>query len=93
LSSRYRIAETDGFQRTLKKNKALKNVYRRVVDVVYPMLRREPHFGPNINRLKGELSDFYQYRVGDYRLFYTIEEKEVVVVVVDLRSRQDAYRK
>jgi mRNA interferase RelE/StbE len=93
LSSRYKIAETDGFQRTLKKNKSLNKVYRRVVEVVYPILRREPHFGPNIKRLKGELSDFYRYRVGDYRLFYTIEEDEVVVVVVDLRSRQGAYRK
>lgn len=62
------------------------------MEVVYPTLRREPRFGPNIKRLKGELSDFYRYRVGDYRLFYTIEEADVVVVVVDLRSRQNAYR-
>ena len=63
-----------------------------MVDVVYPMLRREPHFGPNIKKLKGDLGLFYRYRVGDYRLFYTIEESDVVVVVVDLRSRQSAYR-
>lgn len=68
-------------------------MYRRVVEVVYPVLRREPHFGPNIKRLKGELGEFYRYRIGDYRLFYTIEESDVVVVVVDLRSRQAAYRK
>ncbi len=80
------------FQRTLRKNKALQGVYRRVVDVVYPMLRREPHFGPNIKKLKGDLGLFYRYRIGDYRLFYTIEESDVVVVVVDLRSRQSAYR-
>ena len=54
--------------------------------------RREPHFGPNIKRLKGELSDFYRYRVGDHRLFYTIDEQEAMVVVVDFRSRQDSYR-
>ena len=55
------------------------------------MLRREPHFGPNIKRLKGEFSEFYRYRVGDYRLFYAIEEDKVLVVVVDLRTRQSAY--
>jgi len=92
LSNRYRIAETETFHRTLRKNKALQNVYRRVVEAVYPTLRREPHFGPNIKRLKGELSDYYRYRVGDYRLFYAIEEQDVVVVVMALRSRQDAYR-
>ena len=33
-------------------------------------------------------------RVGEYRLFYTIDEQEViVVVVVDLRRRQNCYRK
>lgn len=91
MSSKYRIAETDAFQRTLRKNKSLQKVYQRVVEVVYPMLRREPHFGPNIKRLKGEFRDFYRYRIGDYRLFYTIEEADVVVVVADLRSRQSAY--
>ena len=88
LSSIYRIADTPAFQRTLRKNKALGKVHQRIVDVVYPMLRREPHFGSNIKRLKGELSRFYRYRVGDYRLFYTIEEADVVVVVVGLRSRR-----
>lgn len=92
LSSEYRIAETEEFQRTLRKNKSLQKLYRRVVEVVYPMLRREPHFGPNIKRLKGEFSDFYRYRIGDYRLFYTIEEVDVVVVVADLRSRRNACR-
>jgi mRNA interferase RelE/StbE len=94
LSNRYRIAETDSFRKLLQKNKSLgRRVYRRIVEVVYPMLRREPHFGPNIKRLKGEYNDFYRYRVGDYRLFYTIEEENVIVVVADLRPRQDAYHK
>lgn len=82
MSDKYQIAETETFQKKLKKNRSLQTVYRRVVEIVYPMLRREPHFGPNIKRLKGELSEFY-----------TIEENEVIVVVADLRSRQDAHRK
>ncbi|TVR51776.1 MAG: type II toxin-antitoxin system RelE/ParE family toxin [Spirochaetaceae bacterium] len=92
MSSRYSIAETESFRKALRKNKSLHTVHRRIVEVVYPLLRREPHFGPNIKRLKGDLSDFYRYRVGEYRLFYTIDEQEVIVVVVDLRSRLDSYR-
>ena len=92
MSRSYTIAETESFRKALRKNKSLQSVHRRIVEVVYPLLRREPHFGPNIKRLKGELSDFYRYRIGDYRLFYTIDEQEVIVVVVDLRSRQDSYR-
>ena len=60
---------------------------------MYPLLRRESHFGPNIKRLQGEFSEFYRYRLGDYRLFYTIDEEEAVVIIADLRSRQTSYRK
>lgn len=67
-------------------------MYQRIVEVVYPMLRREPHFGPNIKRLKGEFNEFYRYRIAEYRLFYTVEESKVLVVVADLRPRKDAYR-
>ena len=93
VSNSYAIVETESFQKTLAKNKSLASLYRKIHDIVYPALRREPHFGPNIKRLKGEFNDFYRYRVGDYRLFYTINEKEVIVIVADLRSRQHAYRK
>lgn len=89
----YDIAETATFQKTIQKNKDLGRIYRRIVDVVYPLLRREPHFGPNIKRLKAEYSDFYRYRIGDYRLFYTIDEQNVIVVVAYLRSRGEAYNR
>ena len=94
MSSRsYEIAETATFQKTIQKSNDLGRIYRKIVDVVYPLLRREPHFGPNIKRLKAEYSDFYRYRIGDYRLFYTIGEHDVVVVVAYLRSRGEAYKR
>ena len=93
MSTDYSIAETASFQKVFSKNRSLAPLYRKIHDVVYPALRREPHFGPNIKRLKGDFSDFYRYRVGDYRLFYTIDEDQIIVAVVDLRSRQDAYKK
>lgn len=91
-SSNYTVAETESFRRSLRKNNALSRLYPRIRDTVYPLLRREPHFGPNIKRLRGEFSDFYRYRLGDYRLFYTIDEPDTVVVVADLRSRQASYQ-
>ncbi len=93
MSSSYAIAETESFRRALRKNKTIARRYPRIRDVVYPLLRREPHFGPNIKRLQGEFSEFYRYRLGDYRLFYTIDEEETVVIIADLRSRQTSYRK
>ena len=93
MSSKYAIAETDTFRKVIRKNKAFAALYRRICEVVYPVLRHEPDFGPNIKRPKGEFSDFHRYRVGEYRLFYTINEQDLVVIVADLRSRQQAYRK
>ncbi len=92
MSSNYAVAETESFRKSLRKNKTLARLYPRIRDGVYPLLRREPHFGPNIKRLQGEFSDFYRFRLGAYRLFYTIDEREMVVVVADLRSRQASYR-
>ncbi len=89
----YDIAETATFQKTIQANKDLGQIYRKIVDVVYPLLRREPHFGPNIRRLKAEYSDFYRYRIGDYRLFYTIDEQNIIVVVAYLRSRGEACKR
>ena len=35
---------------------------------------------------------FFRLRVGDYRMIYTIEEKRLLVLVVRVRHRRDAYR-
>jgi mRNA interferase RelE/StbE len=55
-------------------------------------LRNNPFLGPNIKRLKGELSSIYRYRVGDYRLFYTLDQEKKLVFIMDITNRKDAYR-
>jgi mRNA interferase RelE/StbE len=42
--------------------------------------------------LKGELSSIYRYRIGDYRLFYTIDFDKKLVFILDITHRKDAYR-
>lgn len=90
-SSSYRIAETDTFRKQLNKNREYRRIYRKIRDYVYPLLRENPFFGPNIKRFRGDLSEFYRYRIGDYRLFYTIDVDKVIVFVVRLDHRKDAY--
>ena len=84
------IAETDSFAEKIQKPK-YNNLYKKIVEYVYPMLRRNPYFGPNIKRLKGKFSDYYRYRIGDYRLFYKIENDKIMVFIVDVKHRKDAY--
>jgi mRNA interferase RelE/StbE len=90
-SNRFRIAESDGFQKQLKNNPDLKRIYKKITEFVYPLLRDNPYYGPNTKRLRGNWSDFCRYRLGDYRLFYTINEDDIVVVVVKLEHRKSAY--
>ena len=62
-----------------------RKLYKKITSYIYPMLKRNPYFGPNIKRLKGEFSDFYRYRIGDYRLFYKIEEEKIIIFIMDIK--------
>ena len=88
---KYRIAETRTFRKEIAKSQ-YKNIYRKIVDYVYPMLRENPFFGPNIKRLKGNYSDFYRFRVGQYRIFYKVHQDTITVYIVSIAHRKDAYR-
>jgi len=88
--SEFRIAESATFKKRRRKIPA--KVYSKIRDVVYPQLRRNPFFGPNIRKLTGEFERYYRYRIGNYRLFYLVENDQVLVVIVDIRHRQGAYK-
>lgn len=92
MSEAFKIAETDTFEKTLAKDRSLAKVYKKITDYVYPILRKNPFFGPNIKRLRGELSDYYRYRIGNYRLFYKIDQEKIIVFIIDLAQRKSAYK-
>jgi mRNA interferase RelE/StbE len=91
LLAKYKIAETDDFQKEIKNDK-FRNLYHKITDFVYPQLRSNPFFGPNIKKLKGEFEDYYRYRIGNFRLFYTIDKDRVIVFIVSIGDRKEAYR-
>jgi len=45
---------------------------------------------PGIKKLQGE--DAYRLRVGDYRVLYTIDDAEQIVMVFSVGHRRDVYR-
>jgi mRNA interferase RelE/StbE len=55
----------------------------------FDRLKIDPHNHPNIKPLKGELSGYHRYRVGDYRVVYCIsdEDQEVTVILIAHRSK------
>ena len=91
-SNDFQIAETATYLEKVE-SKTFIRFSERIRTNIYPRLRTNPYSGPNIKRLKGELSSIYRYRMGDYRLFYTIDPSKKVVFILDLVHRRDAYRK
>jgi len=89
--AKYKIAETETFGKKILSAK-YKTLYKKIHDYIYPILRENPFFGSNIKKLKGEYKDVYRYRIGDYRLFYKVSEETVIVFIIDIEARKDAYK-
>jgi mRNA interferase RelE/StbE len=54
------------------------------------MLAANPRL-PGVKKLVGE-DDLYRIREGDYRIIYTIRDKELIVLVVKIGARKEIYR-
>lgn len=66
-------------------------IRKKLSGFVYPQLRNNPYLGKNIKKLKNYKPDTWRYRIGGYRFFYEINEKEHVVYMVAADSRKDSY--
>lgn len=44
-------------------------------------------------KLSGVKPDQYRARQGDYRILFTICNQKLIVEVIDIKTRQDAYKK
>ena len=42
--------------------------------------------------LKGNLKGIWRYRVGDYRIFATIEDQKLTIFLFDIGHRRDIYK-
>ena len=92
--SKFRIFETDEFRKKLLKLSArdAEQIRRKLEDYVYPQLSVEPFFGRNIKELRGYSPDTWRYRIGRFRVFYTVDTDDRVVSILTVDLRRDAYR-
>lgn len=42
--------------------------------------------------LKGQLCEFWKYRVGDYRIICEIKDKELIILAVKIGNRREVYK-
>ena len=92
---KFRIFETDQFIEDLGAREFKGHgemIAGKLSEYVYPQLRNNPYFGKNIRKLKNYKPETWRYRIGDYRFFYEINEKDRIVYMLAADSRKDSYR-
>lgn len=89
----FRIFETEHYSRRLEIVFAsqLPRVLVKLHTQVYSRLKEQPYFGPHIKKLKGIFPETWRYRIGDYRLFYSIDDQKNIVFLLDIVHRSNAY--
>jgi mRNA interferase RelE/StbE len=91
-SSEFRIFETVEFKKALARLGPPRYLPKKLEGYVYPQLRHGPFYGPNIRKLQGHTPETWRYRIGPYRLFYSVSDGEKIVFLLTVDDRKDAYR-
>jgi mRNA interferase RelE/StbE len=89
----YRIFETKEYSKRVSKFSKHENTFiqTKLSTYIYPQLKTEPHFGKNIKKLVGYEPETWRYRIGKYRLFYSIDDQAKIVFILAVEFRKDAY--
>lgn len=90
---KYRIFETDQFIEDLLQDFEGQGdrIRKKLAEFVYPQLRENPYLGKNIKKLKNYKPDTWRYRIGKYRFFYEIDEKDRMIYMTTADARKDSY--
>jgi len=66
-----------------------KKYRKKIIETIENKIALKPYEG---KKLAGNLSPFYRWRVGDYRIIYTIEEKFIEIEIIKVSHRKKAYK-
>ncbi|HEY8175832.1 MAG TPA: type II toxin-antitoxin system RelE/ParE family toxin [Gemmatimonadaceae bacterium] len=85
------MAYTVSFTASAAKDiRALDEDMRRRVGRAIDALADNPR-PSGVEKLKGD-DNVYRVRVGDYRILYQIADRQLIVLVIRVRHRREAYR-
>ena len=66
-----------------------RDIQHRIINVIESIVTVNPYIGEH---LRGDFKGYYKIRVGDYRIIYTLENKECIILIVRISHRKDVYR-
>jgi mRNA interferase RelE/StbE len=70
-----------------------KPVARRISRFLYERIGKLDDPRQIGERLQGTLSEFWRYRVGDYRIICSLERERLVVLVLRIGHRREVYKR
>ena len=83
----YKIEYARGVVKDLK---SLPKKFReKALEVIEKVLAADPRQG---RPLAGAYQGLWKYRIGDYRIIYSVEDPRLVIFVLRIRHRKDVYR-
>ena len=78
------------YHKNIKKD--LKNLDKKKLNLFFQVVKEkiseDPYLG---NRLKGKYSSLWKYRMGNFRIIYTIKSRELKILIVRVRYRKNVY--
>lgn len=87
---KYKIQKTKGYYKNLKKIDP--TFQKRIEAAIEENLSDDPYSCPNCQKLKRPTHGAtYRLRVGNYRVFYNIDENNKAVIVYWVKKRSNAY--
>lgn len=94
LLNNFRIFETNEFIKKISTFPVRDSTFlqSKLSEYVYPQLREEPFWGKNIKKLRGYRPVVWRYRIGKYRLFYSVDAIEKVVYILTRDLRKNVYK-
>ena len=73
-------------------NKDLKKLDKKIVDLFFSAVKerilKDPYIGV---RLKGRYRNLWKYRIGDFRIIYSINKDEIRIHILRIRHRNNVY--
>lgn len=84
------IKYTDTAKKQLRKLE--KGAAKRIVNYLDSRIATQPNPRTSAKALRGELGDFWRFRIGDFRVICTIEDEELTVLVVRIGHRKNIYQ-
>lgn len=76
--------------------KQLKKIDKSQRDIILKWIKKNLNNSENPRekgkKLKGNLKDYWRYRVGKYRIITEINDEHITIIVINIGHRSDVYK-